>query len=280
VDKVVHNLPAAVREAQLVVLCLPISQVRESLEFIMQDLQENTVILDTAPIKAEIFNWAKELLPVGCYYVGLAPALNPEVLHNLNQGVEAAREDLFVKGLFFVDAPPGVPEEVVTLASDFVRILGATPLLADLAESDGLMAVVHLLPQLAAAALLNATVDQPGWQEARKLASRPFAAVTSGLAYQDEIESLKISALQARANIVHSLDVLMAAIKGLRDDIEKADEDSLAERLEAALEGRQRWLNERLSADWSKPTSQPVDVPSFAERLFGSAFSKSRRPRK
>ena len=41
-------------------------------------------------------------------------------------------------------------------------------------------AAMHILPQLAAAALLDATVDKPGWQEARKLAGRPYAAVTAG----------------------------------------------------------------------------------------------------
>ncbi|OGO39031.1 MAG: hypothetical protein A2Z03_00370 [Chloroflexi bacterium RBG_16_56_8] len=277
VDKVIHNLPSAVREARLVVLSLPLSQVRETLEVIAPDLQAGTLVLDTVPVKAEVFNWAKELLPDGCHHVGLVPALNPKVLHNLNPGMEAARADLFVNGLFVVDAPPGAPEQAVTLASDFVRLLGAAPLLADTAESDGLMAVTHLLPQLAAAAVLNATVDQPGWQEARKLAGRPFATVTSGLAYHDGIDSLRISSLHGRANIVHVLDVLMAALKGLRDDIEKGNEDGVAERLEAALEGRERWLSERMAADWSETTSRPVDIPSFVERLFGTATAKPRR---
>ncbi len=39
---------------------------------------------------------------------------------------------------------------------------------------------MHVLPQLAAAALLDTTVDKPGWQEARKLAGRPYATVTAG----------------------------------------------------------------------------------------------------
>ena len=39
VDKSEHNLPTAVRDARLVVLALPITEIRETLAFIAQDLQ-------------------------------------------------------------------------------------------------------------------------------------------------------------------------------------------------------------------------------------------------
>ncbi|MBI5840990.1 MAG: prephenate dehydrogenase [Chloroflexi bacterium] len=280
VDKAEHNLPSAVKDAKLVVLCVPISQVRETLEFIAPDLQEGTIVLDTAPVKTEVMKWAKELLPEGRYYVGLVPAINPDLLHNLRFGLEAAQADLFSKGLFVIDAPYGTPGEVMTLAADFVRLLGAAPLLADMAESDGLMARTHLLPQLVAAAFLNATIDQPGWQEARKVAGRAYATLTAGLAYNDEIDSLRMAALHNRANVVHALDVMMASLRGLRDDIEKGDDDGVAERLEAALVGRQRWMDERMSADWMEARRELPDIPSFSERLFGSAFVKRTTPEK
>ncbi len=273
VDEVKHNLPAAVHDANIVMLCLPLSQARGTLEIIGPELQEGAVVMDTAPVKDTVSKWAKELIPAGRYYIGLAPALNPEVLHDLTFGLDAAREDLFKQGVMVINAPYGTPGDVVQLASDLTELLGATPLLADLAESDGLMTSMHLLPQLVAAALLNATVDQPGWQEARKLAGRPYAVVTAGLAYQDEIDSLRMAVLQNNQNVVRLLDTFIASLRGLRDDIEKADDEGVAVRLEQALEGRNRWMSERLLAEWSEKTERKVlDVPSFAERFFGSAF--------
>ncbi|MBK7316309.1 prephenate dehydrogenase/arogenate dehydrogenase family protein [Candidatus Villigracilis affinis] len=221
IDKAEHNLPTAVRDARIVVLAIPVSQVRETLEFIAPDLQEDTVVLDTSPVKSNVAKWAKELLPKGRHYVGLVPAINPVYLHDFQFGQAAAKADLFSNGIFLIDAPYGTPEEVVTTAIDFVRLLDALPLLADPIESDGLMSTTHLLPQLVAASLLNATVDQPGWQEARKVAGRAYAAVTAGLAYQDEIDSLRLSSLHNRAGMVHALDVMIAALRGFRDDIEK-----------------------------------------------------------
>ena len=56
-----------------------------------------------------------------------------------------------------------------------MSLLGALPLLMDTAEADGIFSGMHVLPQLVAAALLDTTVDRPGWQDARKLAGRPLS---------------------------------------------------------------------------------------------------------
>ena len=49
-------------------------------------------------------------------------------------------------------------------------------------------------------------------------------------------------------------------------------------RLESALQGRKRWLSERMSADWAKPPrTETSDIPSFSERLFGGMFAKKPR---
>jgi hypothetical protein len=110
------------------------------------------------------------------------------------------------------------------------------------------------------------------------MAGRAYATVTAGLAYQDEIDSLRLSALHDRASVVHALDVTIAALRGLRDDIENANDDGIALRLESALQGRKRWLNERMSADWSNPLrTEAVGAPSFSERLFGGIFTKKSR---
>ncbi len=277
VDKVEHHLFSAVSEARLVVLAMPVSQVRETLNLIVPDLKEGTIILDTTPVKAGVAKWAEENLS-NCYYVGLAPAINPEFLHDLKSGQESARADLFTNGTCLVGAAYGTPEEAVTLAVDFVRLLGAQPILTDIFESDGLMTTTHILPQLVSAALLNATVDQPGWQEARKVANRAYETMTSGVSYYDEADSLRMSAMQNRIGTVHALDMMIATLRGFRDDLDKEDDDGVAARLETALEGRQRWLHERAAMDWDTlPKAEPVNMSSFFDRLFGTAMFRKKK---
>lgn len=283
VDDVKFNLPASVRDAKIVILALPFAGMRETLEVIAPDLQEGTLVLDTAPAKATIAAWAKELLPPGRFYIGLTPAINPNYLHGTEFGVKAARADLFEKGLMVVNAPIGTPERVFTLAMDFVTLFGAMPLLMDTAEADGVFAAMHILPQLAASALLDATVDKPGWQEARKLAGRPYASVTSGVAYHDDVESLRDSVLENRENVVRLLNGYITSLLQLRDEIDDNDKKAVSDRLESALGGRIRWLDERLTANWLSKNAQDVDIPSFGERvnqtLFGGLISE-RKPRK
>ena len=277
VDDVKYNLPDAVREANIVLLSLPVNEIRSTLEVIAPDLPEGAVVMDTAPLQSSVAEWAQAILPEGCYYVGLVPAINPLYLHRIEIGVDAAEEDLFEGGLMVLATLPGVPEEAVKVATDLIETLGSTALFADMAETDGLMASTHIAPQLVAAAMLNAVVDQPGWKEARKLAGRPFAALTSALVYQDEITSLGEAALLNRENVARVLDVVIGSLQGLRDDIANGNQEHVSERLKLALEGRRRWLGERLQGDWATEMERPnlEQYPSFMERMVGTR----RRPK-
>lgn len=284
VDDFKYNLPDSVREAKIVILALPFGEVHDTLKVIAPDLQEGTLILDTAPAKATVAAWAKELLPQGRFYVGLAPAIHPEYLHGTEFGVDAARADLFERGLMVVTAPPGTPANVFDLTTDFISLLGSLPLLMDIAEADGVLGTVQILPQLAAAALLDATLDKPGWREARKLAGRPYATVTAGLAYHDDVVSLREAALENRENVVRLLNTYITSLIDLRDEIDSRDREALASRLESALGGRTRWFNERTQADWLDRDAQKIDAPSFGDRvnrmLFGSVFADRTKQRK
>lgn len=284
VDDVKYNLPASIREAKIVVLALPLAAVRETLEIIAPDLQEGTLVLDTAPAKATVAAWAKELLPPGRFYIGLTPAINPQYLHGTEFGVKSAHADLFEQGVTVVNAPAGTPGNVFNLAMEFVNLLGAKPLLMDTAEADGIFSAMHVLPQLAAAALLDTTLDQPGWQEARKLAGRPYATVTAGSAYHDDMLSLGESALENRENLVRLLNAYVTSLLQLRDEIEAGERDAVLERLENVWRGRTRWWDERVAAEWLKGEAEPIDAPSFGDRLnqmlFGSLVADRNKPRK
>jgi prephenate dehydrogenase len=154
----------------------------------------------------------------------------------------------------------------------------------DITEADGVFSAVHTLPELAAAALLDTTVDKPGWQEARKLAGRPFATVTSGVVNQDNAASLVQSALENRENMVRLLNAYITSLINLRDDIDASNREAITERLENALKGRGRWLNGRITGEWLKGEKEHFNAPSFGERMsqmfLGSRFKDRQKQRK
>jgi prephenate dehydrogenase len=272
VDDTKFNLPAAVRGADIVLLSLPVNEIHTALEVIAPDLAEGAVVLDTAPNQTSVAEWAQEILPEGRYYVGLVPAINPMYLHRIEMGIDAAEEDLFKDGLVVLGALPGVPGNVINVATDLIDALEATPLFADMVETDGLMSSIHIVPQLVSAGMLNAVTGQPGWEEARKLAGRPLAALASALAYQDEVESLTEAALLNRENVARVLGDVITSLQDLRNDIIDEERESLSERLETASDDHQLWLGQRLRGNWSDDDESKPDLvlPSFFERFLGT----------
>ncbi|MCF6277492.1 MAG: prephenate dehydrogenase/arogenate dehydrogenase family protein [Anaerolineales bacterium] len=269
VDEIKVNLGTAVRKADIVILAMPSDQVKETLEVIADELQEDTVVLDTSPIRATATDWASGLLPSGCSYVGLTPIINPAYLLDHESGVDAARADLFERGIIAIAAGRGIPESAIKAATGLTKLLGAAPLFADIAEVDGIMAAVHVLPQLSAAAVLDATLDQPGWQESRKFAGRAYVTGTSAVKTAFSGEALRDSAILNAENITRLLDRMMASLQKMRDYIAEQDVEALGALLHDLETGREDWLVQRESANWIVERPELPETPGLMAQMFG-----------
>ena len=266
VESISYNLPAAVKNADVIVLAIPFDAVFETLKLIALDMHEEAVLMDTAPIKAVIIGWVKELLPPGRHYVGLTPALNPAYLEDANQGLDAARADLFQKGAVAISAPQGTAEEALKLATDFVTLLGALPFFADPEEVDGVMAATHLLPGLSALALAEAITSQPGWSDIRKLAGKPYSSATRPLE-GEQPAALAWALLQNQSNTLRLLDAYIAALTSLRTGIASKNQAELENRIELARRGRAQWQLDRARGDWLAVEMGAQELPKIGDIL-------------
>lgn len=270
VDRIDFNLPSSVRSADLVILALPIDQIRDTLAVIAPDLRAGAVVMDTGPVKEIVAAWADELLLKEHHYIGLTPVLNPAYLLEAHSGIDAARPDLFRGGLMAIAAPPRTTSDAIKLASDLTRLLGAAPLFADPLEMDGLMAATHLLPQLTAAALVNATIDQPGWREGRKIAGRAYAEATAPIIHFGDPQPLRAATIANRENVLRMIDSTVAALQGMRRAIEQGDSQALEQHLERAYEGRITWWQQRQKNDWGNSSSEMPSTPELSTAgVFG-----------
>lgn len=279
VDEIKRNLPRSIKDADIIILSLPLSEIKDTLGYIAQDLKEDAVILDTAPVKNAVQMWMQELLPAGRSYIGIVPVINPEYLHEKEIGINAARADLFHDGVTMIAAPPDTSGETVQLAADLAQLIGSQPLFTDITETDGLMASVHLLPQLTAAALIDATVDHPGWTEARKLAGRAYAEATGASLRPESARSLSDAALANSENTVRALDGMIASLQIMKENIAANDKETLDEQLTRAEEGGLHWLNERRRAGWlmkEEKGGPSINLAGIGERIFGFRQRKSR----
>ena len=277
VDEINFNLPASVRNADLVMLALPIHEIEETLELIGPDLKEGALVLDTAPAKAKVAEWAAQFIPAGRTYVGLVPSIGPDHLLDLGAGPDSARADLFKEGIFLVCPARNASEESVKLATDLLELLGAKPMFSEPIEADGLMAALHTLPGLLGVALLDATVKQPGWKEARMLASRPYALVSAAALYHEETGALVKMTEANRENVTRVLDNTIHSLTRLRDTIQGGKQEEIEAAIEDAYLGGVQWLKERLGADWHAEDHPNMNLPSYSERFLGTLLGSGRK---
>ena len=264
VEKIGHGLYASVEKADVIILALPLDQVQVTLQAIAQDVREEAVVFDTAPVKVAVAAWAQDSLPPKRQYVGLTLALNPLLLDDAGTGIDSARADLFRNGLAAITAPPGTAGEAIKLAASFVTLLGARAYFADLAEVDGIIATIQTLPALAGAALTETVIGQPGWGDIRKLAGRSFLAAMRQFD-GEEATGLTEAALKNRLNSLRVLDEYIAALQSLREQIDKEEKNSLKERLQHVLEERLQWQRARGNGDWRSDGSLNQEIPSFGD---------------
>jgi prephenate dehydrogenase len=278
IEQVFADPQDAVRDADVVVLSLPMDQLRSMIAEVAPAMKPGATLIDTAPIKEVVSGWAKEMLLLGCQYVGLTPVINPKYLHGNKTGIRAARIDLFRNSVMAVAAPPWTDSKAIKLAADLARLLGATPMMVDLIEIDALMTATHIIPQLMAAALLNATVDQPGWRQASKLAGRAYAEVSGPLVHLGEPGALAKTTMLNDEGVLRVIDSVLASLEALRNDIANRQFDSLTQRLERARQGRDLWWDERLQVE-VETTEDPLPQTSPASGMFGDLLRKVHRPK-
>jgi prephenate dehydrogenase len=272
-------LHRCLRESRLVILACPLDDVREVLSLVAEEAPLGVVVIDTSPNKTQAAAWAQELLPEGQYFTGWTLSLNPEHLHNPELGVDAARADLFANSLIGITDPPGTPEKVLTLNSDLVSLLDAKPFFIDSVEADGLIALGHELPRVAALALLLATVDAPGWHEGRKLASSDYAKGTLPILSVNEREDLGLSLRMNRENVTRLIGDLIGALERVKHHLESGEDEALREDLDHAIDLRLLWLEQRKKLSWVSANDSVGDgpqTPSMFGEWFDSKFKRGK----
>ena len=273
-DQLNYNLPSAVAKADVVILALPIDEIRPTLEIIVPDLKAGVVVINTSPLQVKAIEWAKELLPAERHFVNMTPVINPIYLEEQLSGVDAAHADLFKNGLMIITHAADADADALKLAADLTSLLDSTPFFADPLEADGLLAASYLLPRLAAAALANAVIHQPGWGEGRKLAGKAFATATLPTEEMDEVKGFGLAALNNRDNVLRVLDDLAEELRLLREAIAAGDEKALSDRLKSAREDRKTWRAQRLSGNFS---DQPKNSLPTSGEIFGRIFLGKRK---
>ena len=143
----------AVRDADLVVLCVPVGSMREAARAIAPGLLPDAIVSDVGSSKQRVANALAEELP-GATIIPAHPVAGTE-----HSGPDAGFATLFHRRWCIVTPPAGAPEDTVAAVVAFWDALGATVEVMDAEHHDMVLAVTSHIPHLIAYTIVGTASD-------------------------------------------------------------------------------------------------------------------------
>ncbi len=233
-DHAVSDLHEGVRDADLVVLSTPLTQILSLLDEAGPSLKNGAVVTDVGSVKAAITQYAATSLRDDVLFVGGHPMAGAE-----HAGVEYSDPFLFENASYAI-CPPSDKHEDPRLGEliDLIEITGARPLRIDPVVHDHIAAFVSHLPQLLAVALTNLAADRNDVDSNYlRLAAGGFRDMTRIASSDFDMWRDILAANQGP--VLDALAALAASIQGVRNRMIEEDTEEIARLFERARHTRE-----------------------------------------
>lgn len=171
VDEWTLDVPESVREADLVVLCMPVGQIPGWIEKIGPHLKPDAVVTDVGSTKASICLAGEKMSGPGVF-VGSHPMAGGE-----RTGVAHARADLFQGATCVVTPTASTDPSAADRVESFWTTLGMRVVRHDPKTHDRLVAWISHLPHAVAAAVVGVQTEASldlrgkGWTDTTRIAA-------------------------------------------------------------------------------------------------------------
>lgn len=153
VSQVCDSPAEAVRDADLVVLCVPVGAMRDAAAAIAQALPEHAIVSDVGSSKQSVAAALAETLPGRCV-IPAHPVAGTE-----ESGPEAGFATLFVGRWCILTPPDDADAQSLEALSNFWAGLGAKVEVMDAAHHDLVLAVTSHIPHLIAFTIVGTASD-------------------------------------------------------------------------------------------------------------------------
>jgi prephenate dehydrogenase len=239
IDRIAEDPAAAVAEADLVLLAIPVGAMPELFRAIAPALKPDCIVTDAGSTKQDVIAAAR---------AGLGDKLSQFVPgHPIagaeNSGATAARAGLYQGKPCILTPLPENRAVDVDRVEGLWAACGAQVARMDPEEHDGVFAAVSHLPHLAAFALMEELAGRPKAQVYFRYAGAGFRDFTRIAGSHPEM--WRDIALANRAALLTELDAYIAKLRQIRALIEAGDGAGLEELFERARTARVNWNKER-----------------------------------
>jgi prephenate dehydrogenase len=234
-DAVFSEPADAVREAGLVVICVPIWTIARLAEEIVPALKAGAVVTDVGSTKSELLKTMEPLFAQSeAHFVGSHPIAGSE-----KTGIEAGDADLYAGRLTVVCPSESTPDPAQSAVSELWQAAGAEVVDMSPGQHDALLASTSHLPHMIAAALARSVAGGHPEQKADFCGTgfRDTTRVASGSAdmWVDIIDT-------NRAALENELDRFHEELQGLIGILRGGNQDDIRTWLEEAAGDRNRIL--------------------------------------
>ena len=231
----IDNLEGACKQAQWIVLCVPVAQMRACFQTIEPHLNPHTLITDAGSTKSDLIVAAKEILGKKvCQFVPAHP-----IAGGAQHGVVAAKANLFEGKQTIICQLQENSAADVALVESFWQALGSRIKRISAIQHDPIYAAVSHLPHLLSYALMTSVLNSEDAEQKLGHAGAGFRDFTRIAASSPEM--WRDICLANKSAILQELDQYLVIAKVLRELIAKEDSQALEKVFLKASEARKRW---------------------------------------
>jgi prephenate dehydrogenase len=235
VDYATTDLLAAVSDADLVILCTPLSQMRSRVAEMLPALKRGAMVTDVGSVKAGVVRDLELLVQkYGAHFVGSHPMAGAE-----KTGVGAARADLFENAVCVVTPTIISNVAAVRQVEAFWKSLGARTLRLAPEKHDALVSRSSHLPHIVAATLANLVLAPARPEFQSVLCANGFRDTTRIASGSPEM--WRDIALANRKNLSRSVDAFISGLQKFQRFLKKSDAKAVANFFETAKSRRDNW---------------------------------------
>ncbi|KPK10286.1 MAG: prephenate dehydrogenase [Acidithiobacillales bacterium SG8_45] len=215
VDHAEVNLAAAIEDADMIVLAVPVGAMTEVFSRLAGRITRETVVTDVGSVKTSVVAMAREALGAEEFsrFVPGHPIAGTE-----QSGVAASREDLFQNHQIILSPEPDTDPGALETVRAMWEAAGATVRLIDAPQHDIVLAASSHLPHVLAYALVDMLVRRDDHREIFDLAAggfRDFTRIASSdpTMWRDICVANREPLLKLLQNFSDDLGEVMAAIE-------------------------------------------------------------------
>jgi prephenate dehydrogenase len=234
-DFATQDIEKAVRHAELVVLCTPLSQMGELAARMRDYLKPGAIVTDVGSVKAGVVQELEPLIRrAGGVFVGSHPMAGSE-----KTGLAAARAELFDNTICLITPTAQAPVEAVCAVQSFWKAVGCRPVRMSPEMHDDLVSRSSHLPHVVAAELANYVLSPAHPKEQALVCANGFRDTTRIAAGSPEM--WRDIALGNRKNLSRVLGVFIEDLQEFQLALDREDVSAVEEFFTKARQRREQW---------------------------------------